>query len=452
MPDVLHLKAEEIDTVEKRGKYHVCIVGCKQQGVLYAVAFAEAGFKVVCVDADQSLVRSLIKGRNGFLEQELGSKYKNAVTSGILSFTDDLKSVVAQSDIIVLSPMVKVDEKKTLDSSNVENSCKQIGAMMQQGALVLYVGVVGFGFMEGVVKEKLESSSGFKAGDNFGLAYVQAQNGEWEGAVDAVDNQELMIAANDRASLDAASLVLSAITKKKMKVTMSFRAAELATLFALARKDVSKALTNELAVLCEKAQVDYIEILKLLNVDLQGSDYVPGIDGQKNKIGIHLLLECAENLGAKLRLPELAEHVNDDMIKHAVNLTQATLRSCGKTLRRARIAVLGVTSAGTSSEAFVRMLEMKGVRIKLYDSRGVRNERSDSTYVSKRSVVEAVENSDCIVVVTAEDQFKNLNLKNLRSVMRTPAAIVDLAGVFDSRRVESEGFIYRGLGRGFERE
>ena len=64
MPTVLHLKPEEIDTNEKRGKYTVSVIGCGQKGVLYAIAFAEAGFKVICTDADQSVVKHLSKGKN----------------------------------------------------------------------------------------------------------------------------------------------------------------------------------------------------------------------------------------------------------------------------------------------------------------------------------------------------------------------------------------------------
>jgi hypothetical protein len=51
-----------------------------------------------------------------------------------------------------------------------------------------------------------------------------------------------------------------------------------------------------------------------------------------------------------------------------------------------------------------------------------------------------------------EDQFKRLNLKSLRSLMKTQASIVDLAGLFEPELVESEGFIYRGLGRGVEKK
>jgi UDPglucose 6-dehydrogenase len=74
------------------------------------------------------------------------------------------------------------------------------------------------------------------------------------------------------------------------------------------------------------------------------------------------------------------------------------------------------------------------------------------TPATKRNLSEAVEGSDCIVILTADSQFKHLNLKNLRAVVKAPAAIVDLVGIVKSEDVEKEGFIYRGLGRGSEKK
>ena len=88
---------------------------------------------------------------------------------------------------------------------------------------------------------------------------------------------------------------------------------------------------------------------------------------EENKNEAYLLLESAENLNAKLRLPALARQINEDMVKHAVNLTQDALRSCGKTLRRARVAVLGTVNQSTATSVFVKMLELKGAKVSLYD-------------------------------------------------------------------------------------
>lgn len=449
MPSVLHLKPQEIDAVEKRGNYNVCIVGCRQIGLMYAIMFLEAGFKVTCVDADQSLVRNLVKGKTGFIDRELETKLKIYVNSGSLTVTSDLRTSIAQADVIVLSITMKINEKKRFDASEIETVLKQIGEVMKQEKLILYTGVAELGFMEGVVKERLESSSGFIAGKNFGLAYIQKSINKNEATNETIRKQEFMISANDDISLDAAALILSTITER-LKLVKNLKLAELASLFSLVIKDVSKALGNEFAILCENTKVDYLEVLKLLSLELKEMGYIPGINEEENKLGASLLLESAEKLGIKLRLLESARHINDDIIKHVINLTQNTLRACGKTLRRSRIAVLGSMEAGTAGEMFAKMLEIKGARINLYDAHSRKNESSNVTYISKRSITEAIENSDCIVVLTREEQFKDWNLKNLRSVMRTPAVIVDVAGSFEPKEVEREGFIYRRLGRGFE--
>jgi len=139
------------------------------------------------------------------------------------------------------------------------------------------------------------------------------------------------------------------------------------------------------------------------------------------------------------------------MIRHAVNLAYDALRSCGKTLRRARVAVLGAAEAKTTT-IFVKMLEKKGAKISLYDPLLPKNEIANMTRTFKRSLKDAVEGTDCIVILTKQDRFKRLNLKKLRAVMKMPAAIVDLTGVIDPEKVERKGFTYRGIGRGVEKK
>ena len=63
MPAVLNLKPEELDTIEKRSKYTVSVIGCGQKGIIYANAFADAGYKVICTDADPSVIKKVAKGK-----------------------------------------------------------------------------------------------------------------------------------------------------------------------------------------------------------------------------------------------------------------------------------------------------------------------------------------------------------------------------------------------------
>jgi UDP-N-acetyl-D-mannosaminuronic acid dehydrogenase len=446
MPTVLHLKPEEIDTIEKRGKYTVSVIGCGQRGILCAVAFAEAGFKVTCADADQSLVKRLAKGKAPFSGREVEVKLKSFTRTGQLGVTSELKNAVSQSDIIIMTITAKIDDKKNADYSEVENSCKQVGATLRRGALVICCGIAGFGFTEGIIKETLENTSGLRAGEDFGLAYnpIQISDSQYR---ESISSQELTVAANDKTSLSAAVTVLGTVTKKGVKQVLDVKTAELAALFAAAERDAGVALANELAVLCENAGVDYFEACKLL-ISGTHRTFVPTIAEEDGGKEAYFLLENAENLNTKLRLTALARQINETMVRHAVNLTQDTLRSCGKTPRRARVAVLGTTGRGTAADTFVRMLEAKGAKVSIYDPQLTSDETADMARMLKRSLNEAVEGTDCIVLLTGQDQFKRLNLKKLRAVMKMPAAIVDLTGAFEPQKVEKEGFTYRGLGRG----
>ena len=94
------------------------------------------------------------------------------------------------------------------------------------------------------------------------------------------------------------------------------------------------------------------------------------------------------------------------------------------------------------------MLQLKGAKPSLYDPLSKKD--TLDLGVVKTNLNEAVEGTDCIIIVTAEDQFKNLNLKKLKALTKTPSVLIDLAGAFEPKKVETEGFIYRGLGRGTE--
>jgi UDP-N-acetyl-D-mannosaminuronic acid dehydrogenase len=448
MPAVLHLKPEEIDTNEKRGKYTVSVIGCDQKGVLYAAAFAEAGFKVICTDVDQTLVKHLSKGKTTFSDQEIESKLKSFLRKGQLSVTSELKKAVSQSDITVMTFTAKVDDKEHPDYSEVENTCRQAGAALNRGALFIYGGIAGLGFTEGVIKETLENTSGLRVGEDFGLAYHPIQFLGFQPFA-SITNQELTVAAIDRTSLDSAVKVLGAITRKGVKQILDVKTAEAALLFTIAKKDANLALANELAVFCESAGIDCFETLKL--VDTHEPSFSPTVEAEEdNGNEAYLLIESAETLNAKLKLPALARKINEDMVRHAVNLTKDALRSCGKTLRRARVAVLG--TAKPTTMIFVKMLEKKGAKAGLYDPLLPKNELSDMPRMLKRSLKEAVEGTDCIVILTEQDRFKRLNFKKLRAVMKMPAAVVDLTGIIESQKVERNGFTYRGLGRGVEKK
>jgi UDP-N-acetyl-D-mannosaminuronate dehydrogenase len=214
------------------------------------------------------------------------------------------------------------------------------------------------------------------------------------------------------------------------------------------RQDAEAALANELAVFCESAGIDYFKASDLMDTE---KSFYPSISVDEKLNEAYLLNEYAENLNVKLRLLALSRQINEDMVKHAVTLTQEGLRSCGKSLRRSRVAVLGTAVLQTATDEFIKSIILKGAKVSLYDPTS-KTEAYDDTPVLKKSLNETVEGADCIVVFIGQEQFKRVNVKKLKTLMKNPAVFVDLVGLMQPEGIQTEGFIYCGLGRGLGKQ
>jgi UDP-N-acetyl-D-mannosaminuronic acid dehydrogenase len=451
---IMQARPEEMDTPEKRGKRTVSIIGCGQTGILQAILFADAGFKVTCVDADQTAVNHIAKGRAPFLKVETAAKLKSHTKTGRLTSTNDIKEAVSRSDIIVITTPVKISSKKKAEYSDVENTCKKIGSCLQSGSLIIVTSLTGIGITEGLIKETLENTSGLKAGTDFGLAYSPIQTlhtRTWEKAA----NHQRIVAATDKNCLRTASVILETLVKIGVRKTGSLKTAEVAALLEVLQRDVSIALANETALLCEKVGVDCIETQRIIGMDTDSPFPPSTLADDSVEDEPYLVLDEAETFSVKSRVATAARDANEEAVKHVVNLVKDALRSCGKTLKRARIALLGASQTPNAQSPLkriaketVKTLEARGAKINLYDPYISEDEIADATYHFKKKITEAVERADCVIILTAHDQFKRMNLRKMRLTMKMPAAIVDLEGVAEPSKIEKEGFVYRGLGRG----
>src|SRR5271157_61109 len=448
-------KPEEKSTFRKRTKHTVSIVECTNPGLLQAILFAEAGYRVTCVDGDQTTVNNIAKGKISFLETDAASKLKNHARTGLLSSTSDIREAVSGSDIILITTPVRINARKKAEYSDIENVCRRIGSNLQKGSLVIITSLTGIGIVEGLIQETLENNSGLKAGADFGLAYSPFQILEAT-TLEEAQEQPRIVAATDKDSLTDASAVLEAISKKSVKKTINLKTAEVTGLLEVLRRDTSSALANEAALLCERAGIDGFEAQKLLENETNSLPFATkfGINDSFNDEP-YLFLEDAENLNLKPRIATAARETNEEATRHVINLAKDGLDSCGKTLKRAKIACLGASKTPNARSPFkrgalrvVESLEARGAKTTLYDPYLTNIEIAGTLFHIKKTLNEALERADCILIVTAHDQFKHLNLRKMKHTMRMPAAIVDLEGITEPSKIEKEGFVYRGLGRG----
>lgn len=448
------LKEEDLDVPEKREKYTVSVVGCGRMGLPTACLFAEAGFKVLCADVNPQVVNSINQGKAPFSEPGMDALIKKHVEEGRLKATNDNKEVASLSDIILLVLPTLVDEKKKPDYGPFEKVCKEVGMGLRSGSLIIVESTTGPGITETLIKEGLEKASGLRAGVDFGLAHSPIRASPGRVLRDIATYPKVVGAINER-SLDVACLVLGTVTKGGMVRVRDLKTAEAVKLFENVQRDVDLALTNELALLCEKNGIDFIEAAKAANTQPYSHLLSPGLVSGHIPKDPYILIDEAENVNARLRMALLARKINDEMLKHTLRLTEEALRRCGKTLRRAKIPVLGVSyrpnvknPQGTSARELVNMLSSRGAKVLVYDPFFSYNELMDMGYPTERTLAKIVEGADCLIIAVGHDKLRRLNLKRIKFSFRSPAAIVDMGHVIDPTKAVKEGFVYRGVGRG----
>jgi len=450
----MKVEASDLDSPEKRAKYTVCVVGCGRIGLPMSCLFAEAGFRVVGVDANPNVVGLLKKGRVPFVETGLNALVKKHANSGRLTATTDTRKAVSESNVIVFTVPTVIDEKKKPDYSYVEKSCKDVGMGLRQGALVIFASTLGPSLTETLVKETLENASGLKAGTDFGLVNSPTRATPGQILRDIASYPRVLGAINEQ-SFRVASLVLGTVVKGGIVKVRDLRTAEVVKLFENVYRDVSLALANDFALFCEKMKVDYLEAQAAANTQPYSHLLRSGIVAGHIPKDPYLLLEEAENVNAKLSMLTLARKINDEMLEHTVQLVREALSKRQKPFKGAKVALLGVSyranikePRGTTINQLVKMFTAKGTIVRVFDPLYSHKELNEMGYPAERTLAKTVEGADCIVIVVGHNRFKRLNLKKMKLLMTKAAAIVDMGHVIEPEKAERKGFVYRGLGRG----
>jgi UDPglucose 6-dehydrogenase len=98
----------------------------------------------------------------------------------------------------------------------------------------------------------------------------------------------------------------------------------------------------------------------------------------------------------------------------------------------------------------VGALTQAGARVRAFDPAGIETARAlmpDVTFVE--NAYDCVTGADVLAIVTEWEEFRALNLAELKLRMRRPV-IVDLRNIYRSEEMTAAGFVYRSIGRGSE--
>jgi UDP-N-acetyl-D-mannosaminuronic acid dehydrogenase len=449
MSRVMKLTGKDLESTEKRQEYTACVVGCGRTGLITASLFAEASFKVICVDSSSHVVHLLKRKKSPFTETHLRKFIEPRIKDKPVTATTNIRKAVSESDIIIIGVPTSIDKKKKPDYTRLEKTCRDVGMSLNAGSLIIFQNTMGPGMTETVAKETIENASGLKAGTDFGLAYSSALNNSPNPSKD-LGNGTKVVGGITKRSLKVACFILEAITKAEIVRVKNIKTAEAVKLLEEAYKDINIAFANEFAQYCENAGIDFVKVRNIINP--RNFSRMAGLHMSRDS---YFLVDEAEAVDVKLRMLSLSTKINDETLDHAVRLVRAALKSCQKPFRRAKISVFGISSipnrkkaANSATKKLVNRLKKSGASVQVYDPFYSQKELSNMGYPAEATLSKTVEGTDCLVVAVAHDRFTRLNLRRIQMLMKLPAAIVDMGQVIDPAKAEKAGFVYRGFGRG----
>lgn len=432
----------------RRKEARIAIIGLGHLGLTTATVFAEAGFSVVGVDVKPDVVKSVSSGRNYLEERGLDDPLKKAVGEGKLEATIDATEAVRKANIGVICVQTPVSDEKRPNLTYIEGACKAVAQGLSQGTLVVVGSTVPPGTTKGIVAGILEQS-GLRCGRDFWLAHCPERITIGKALQDFVETSRI-VGGYDSESTEIAAELYRAVTKGEI-LTTDCTSAEMAKLAENAFRYVNIAFANELALICERTDIDVIDVIRLANTHPRVSVHKPGsgVGGPCLPKDTHLLMHTAEKGGFNSKIITCSIELNEGMPRHTVDLAVKAAKMVDKDIKKSRIVILGSAYRGEVSEAtnspseeIVHTLLDLGAEVVVYDP------YCKETFgaIEAKGLLEAVDGADSLVIATDHQAFRELKLGRIRSLMRENAAIVDGRRVINPIEAKEHGFRYFGIG------
>ncbi|MFQ5906642.1 MAG: nucleotide sugar dehydrogenase, partial [bacterium] len=211
---------------------------------------------------------------------------------------------------------------------------------------------------------------------------------------------------------------------------------------------------NAISIICERAGADVVNVAEGVGMDKRiGRAFLDagvGFGGFCFPKDIRAFIGIAQKLGYDFKLLKEVERINEEQKRMFVAKVKDALWNLSGKI----VGVLGLSFKPETDDMryapsldIIKNLISEGAKVKAYDPAAMEGARKllDGVEFCKNPY-EAAEGADAVALVTEWDEFKNLDLKKLRLIMRSPV-LIDGRNVFDPKTAQELGFVYRGVGR-----
>lgn len=419
------------------------VIGLGQVGLPTALSFCDIGFSVIGNDLNETLLQKLSQGESPFEELGLDNLLKSCIELKRFTLETNFQKTITDSNIIIICVPTPLDDRIKPDLSALENVCNSLSELPLNEKLIIIESSIPPGTMENIVMPLIQ-----KMNKDCWAVFVPERLSPGQ-ALSEIRTTPRIIGYIDKSSGKLAKSLYEKLVTSNIFLTNA-KIAEISKLVENTYRDVNVALANEISLICEKYDIDFLELQKICNSHPRVNllDAGPGVGGPCLPKDPYLLLNPQNSEIITSKIIESARKINDSMPNHVIEIVKSGLEYVGKSLADSKILVLGVSYKANVSD--VRLSPAKDIISKLVESSDqvtVYDPKNPESFGAKKStdLWKSISGSDVLILVTNHDEFKNLNLQEIKSKMNTPI-IVDTRRTFDSKKAEEIGIMYYAVG------
>ncbi len=426
----------------------ISIVGHGYVGLVTACVLADFGNQVHVIGHTQEKISRLMSGDPIIYEPGLKEILQKNLSAKRINFTLDYKKPISESDIVFITVGTPPKENGEADLSAVITVAKKIAQnLKKEFTVVSCKSTVPLG--TNLEIEKIINKNKL-AGIEFAVASCPEFLREGTALKDTLLPDRIIIGSESEKAKEALINLHKPIGGKR--VITNLASAELIKYASNSILATKISFANLISFYCEKTGGDVETVLDGVGLDHRtGRNFLfPGLGygGSCFPKDVKALLAIGNNLGVDTSLLKAVEDINktakENMIEKIVKY------SPGKS-----IAIWGLSFKPDTDDIreapalyIISALIEKGFSIKAFDPVAMENVKK--SFKGKINFVddqyEAVKDSDALFVATEWNEFKQIDLNRVKSLLKTPV-IFDGRNIYDTETMKKLGFKYYSVGR-----
>jgi UDPglucose 6-dehydrogenase len=429
----------------------IAMIGSGYVGLVSGACFAQFGHDVVCIDKDSEKIARLHKGEIPIYEPGLDKLVADNVKAGRLDFTTSLAVADADAVFIAVGTPTRRGDGHA-DLTYVYAAAAELANAISGYTVVVTKSTVPVGTGREVARIIRETQPSAQ--------FDVASNPEFlrEGAAieDFMKPDRVVIGVESARAREVMSAIYRPLNLiQTPMVFTNIETAEVTKYAGNAFLATKITFINEIADLCERVGADVHDVARGIGLDGRiGRKFLhpgPGFGGSCFPKDTLALAYTAREANAPQTVVEQVIEVNNNRKKR---MARKVIDFCNGSVAGLTIGVLGLTFKPNTDDMrdapsldIVPALQAAGAKIVAFDPEGMTEASKLLKNITfAKTAYEAAFEADALVVITEWHEFRGLDPRRIKQVMRQPR-IIDLRNIFNPEEMRGLGFAYEGVGR-----